>query len=183
MSQHTSSLFPRPAEGDCAQYYFKYIDTVPDVDISTLLHTQRDWFGDWIESLTPEQLKFKYAPGKWSLAEALGHVLDTERVFSYRMHAISRNDQNKLPGFEQDDYVRDSNYDQISAADLANEWRAIRSSTIYQTRHINEVMASRVGTASNQQIRASAYPYIMAGHVIHHYRMAQERYLQPSENS
>jgi hypothetical protein len=177
MSQHTSSLFPRPTEGDCPEYYFKYIDTVPDVDISTLLHTQRDWFGDWIEGLTPEQLQSRYAPEKWSLAELIGHVLDTERVFSYRMHAFTRNDQNKLPGFEQDEYVRDSNYNQIPAADLANEWRAIRSSSIYQTRHLNEEMASRVGTANNVQFRASAFPYIMAGHVIHHYRIAQEKYV------
>ncbi len=183
MSQNTSSLFPRPAGSDCPEYYYKYIDLVPNVDISTLLHTQRDWFGDWIEKLTPEELKFRYAEGKWSLAEVLGHVLDTERIFSYRMHAISRNDQNKLPGFEQDDYVRDSNYDQISAADLANEWRAIRSSTLYQTRHLNEDMASRVGTANNLQIRASAFPYIMAGHVIHHYRIAQDRYLSSPEVS
>ncbi len=177
MSQITSALFNRPVEADCEAYYFRYIDLVPDVDISTFLHTQRDWFGDWIEGLTPEECMFSYAPGKWTLGEMIGHVLDTERVFSYRMHAISRNDQNKFPGFDQDEYVRDSNYNQIASAGLASEWRAIRSSTLYLTRHVNAEMTSRVGIANNLQIRASAFPFIMAGHVIHHYRIAQERYL------
>src|SRR5688572_3013690 len=103
MSQLTSALFSRPVQGDHAPYYSKYIDLVPDVDISTYLHTQRDWFGDFIEGLTSDQAKFSYAPDKWTLAELIGHVIDTERVFSYRMHAISRNEQKDLPGFEQDD--------------------------------------------------------------------------------
>ena len=111
MSPNKPTLFPRPAEGDCPPYYFRYTDLVPDdVDISTLLHTQRDWFGEWIDALTPEKCQFRYAEGKWSLAELIGHVLDCERIFAYRMLAISRNDQNSLPGFDQDDYVRESNY-------------------------------------------------------------------------
>lgn len=174
----TSALFKRPVEGDCDPYYFTYIDQIPEVDISTYLHTQRDWFGDWIEGLTPEQINHRYAEGKWTLGEMIGHVLDTERVFSYRMLAISRNDKNSFPGFEQDDYVRDSNYHEVSPAELANEWRAIRSATLYQTRHINGEMASRLGTANNMPVRASAFPYMMAGHVMHHYKIAQERYLK-----
>ena len=96
------------------------------------------------------------------------HFLDTERVFAYRMMAVSRNEKKSLPGFEQDDYVRDGNPNPIAAEDLANEWRAIRSSTLYLARHMNGEMAARMGTASNHPVRASSYPYIMAGHVIHH---------------
>jgi hypothetical protein len=177
MSTYTTTVFPRPVEGDAAAYYFRYINLVPEVDILTLLHTQRDWFGDWIETLSDEQLQFRYASGKWSLAEMIGHVMDTERVFAYRMLAISRNEQKNLPGFEQDDYVRDSDYNAVSVEDLANEWRAIRSSSLYLARNMNGEMASRTGTANDQPIRASSYPFIMAGHVIHHYRVAQEKYL------
>ena len=177
MSTYTTTVFPRPVEGDCSAYYFRYIDQVPDVDIMTLLHTQRDWFGEWIESLTEEQLLHRYAPGKWSLAEMIGHVFDTERVFSYRMFSISRNEKKSLPGFEQDDYVRDSNYDSVSGEDLANEWRAVRSSTLYLARNMNADMASRTGTANDTPTKASAYPFIMAGHLLHHYHIALERYL------
>ena len=177
MSTYTTTVFPRPGAGDCAAYYFRYIDLVPEVDILTLLHTQRDWFGDWIESLTEEQLQHRYGPDKWSLGEMIGHVMDTERIFSYRMQAISRNEKKSLPGFEQDDYVRESNYNAVSAEDLANEWKAIRSSSLYLARHMNGEMAARLGTANDLSIRALAFPYMMAGHVIHHYRIAQERYL------
>ena len=183
MSTYTTSIFPRPVQGDCLDYYFKYIDTVPDVDIATLLHTQRDWFAEFVEGLTPEQAKHRYDPGKWSLAETIGHVLDTERVFAYRMHAISRNEQKSLPGFEQDDYVKYANYDQIAPAELANEWRAVRSSSIYLIRHMNGEMASRLGTANDAPVRASAFPFIMAGHVIHHYHVMQDRYLNMNNQS
>lgn len=174
-----STLFPRPVDGDCPDYYFKYTNLVPEVDILTYLHTQRDWYGDWIESLTTEHAMFRYAPNKWSLAEVIGHVMDSERVFAYRMMAISRAEQNKLPGFEQDDYVKNAIHDQFNPEDLANEWRAIRSSTLYLARHMNQEMASRMGTANNLPVRALAFPYIMAGHVIHHFNVAKERYQLP----
>lgn len=172
------NIFPRPVEGDCAEYYFRYINLVPDVDILTYLHTQRDWYGDWIESLSSEQAKNRYAPGKWSLAEMIGHVMDTERVFAFRMMAISRGDQNKLPGFEQDDYVTNSVYDNISPPELANEWRAVRSATLYLSRSMTAEMTSRTGIANNLTVRPFAFPYMMAGHVLHHYNVANERYLQ-----
>lgn len=184
MSQQTSALFNRPVTGDCDPYYFTYIDMVPsDVDISTYLHTQRDWFGDFIDGLTPEQAKYRYAPDKWSLAELIGHVIDSERVFAYRMHSISRNEQQPLPGFEQDDYAKNSIYDQIAPAELANEWRAVRAASMFLTRHVNGQMASRLGIANNVPVRASAFPYIMAGHVTHHYHVAQDKYLVKTELS
>ena len=169
--------FPRPTSGDCPEYYFKYIDLVPEVDIATLLHTQRDTVAEWIEGLSPEQCSYRYAEDKWTLGELIGHIMDTERVFSYRMLVASRNDKSSLPSFEQDDYVKESIYGQISPSELASEWRAIRASTLNMIRHMNSEMAARVGTANNYPFRASAFPYIMAGHVIHHYQVAQERYM------
>ena len=177
----TSPIFPRPETGDCPEYYFRYTNLVPEVDILTYLHTQRDWFGDWIEGLTEAQAAYRYAPGKWTLAELIGHVLDSERIFAYRMLCISRADQNKFPGFEQDDYVANSIYNEIHPADLANEWRAIRSSTIYLARAMNAEMAKRSGTANNLPVTVSAFPYIMAGHIIHHNNIAKERYLPAEE--
>lgn len=179
MSIDSNIIFPRPVAGDCAEYYFRYIDQVPDVDILTLLHTQRDWFGEWIESLTEEQLHHKYEPGKWTLAQMIGHVMDTERVFAYRMMVISRNEKKPLPGFEQDEFVRDANHDTLNAHELAEEWKAIRLSTIYLARHMNAEMAARIGTANQVPVKASAFVYMMAGHVQHHFKVAQEKYLAP----
>jgi hypothetical protein len=177
MSPGNSSIFPRPVEGDCPDYYFRYINLIPEVDILTYLHTQRDWFGDFIESISLDLAQYRYAPGKWSLAEMIGHVLDTEYIFAYRMLAISRQDPNSLPGYEQDDYVTHSIYNDIAPAELANQWRAFRSSTIYIARHMNADMASRSGIANDNAMKVFAFPYMMAGHVIHHYNIARERYL------
>ena len=173
----STPIFPRPNSGDSPDYYFTYIDKVPDVDILTYLHTQRDWIGDWIETLTDEQLQYSYAPGKWTLAEMIGHILDSERIFAYRMLAMSRADENKLPGFDQDVYVANSIYNTFNAEELANDWRAARSSSIYLCRSINAEMATRMGTANNYPFKTSAFPYILAGHVMHHYNVAKERYL------
>lgn len=174
----TTFILPRPNHGDCADYYFRYIDQIPeDVDILTYLHTQCDWFGDFLSNLSAEQLAMRYAPGKWSLAELVGHVIDTEWIFAYRMLSISRGEQQSLPGFEQDDYVAGSAYHLVSPADLAASWRAVRQGTICLARQMTPDMAGRVGKANNYEVRASAIPFIMAGHVNHHYAIAKERYL------
>jgi hypothetical protein len=176
----TSTKFPRPVTGDCAQYYFTYIDKVGDEDIVSVLEQQQTEFGDFISSLTAEQLAYRYAPGKWSMAQSIGHILDTERIFSYRCLCISRGEQKPLPGFEQDDFVANSRYDLISAAGLAAEWNAIRSATILMCHHMTPEMAQREGVASEKPLKAYAVPYILAGHVNHHMIIFRERYLQPA---
>lgn len=173
----TTNIFSRPVEGDCPDYYFRYTNLVPEVDILTYLHTQRDWYGDWIEGLTEEQVTFRYKPDKWSLGEMIGHVLDTERVFAYRMLAISRGDKSRLPGYEQDDYVANSIYDTLDGKELAGEWRAVRTATLLQCRSINEEMALRSGIANNLPFKAKSFPHMIGGHALHHYNVAKERYL------
>jgi hypothetical protein len=177
MTTTTINKFPRPVEGDCAPYFFRYIAKVPDTDIIQFLEQQQSVFSSFIENLTPEQLHFRYAPEKWSLAEMIGHVLDTERIFSYRMMCISRGEQKSLPGFEQDDYVEASNADYLSVKELKEEWNAIRSASILLCKHMTAAMAARLGKANDVPVRAYAYPYMFAGHVIHHLEVAQERYL------
>ncbi len=169
--------FPRPVTGDCAEYFFRYVRLVPDTDIVSFLEQQRQEFHDFIASLPDDQLRHRYAPGKWSLAEMIGHVLDTERVFAYRLMCISRGEQQHLPGFEQDDYVQGSVYDTIAGPALAGEWNAIRSSTLYLCAHMTHDMAMRMGIASEKPVRATAYPYMIAGHVLHHLQVARTHYL------
>ncbi len=183
LGMHTPHLtpWPRPQAGDCGDFYFRYIDQLPDVDILTYLHTQRDWFGEWIVSLTPEQALYRYAPGKWSLAQMIGHVLDTERVFAYRMLAISRGETASLPGFDEDTYAANTIHDMISPEHLAQEWNAVRSSTILLARHMDETMRNRTGIANNLPLKAAAVPFVMAGHVLHHYTVGRTRYLHEDQ--
>ncbi len=172
-----NNLYPRPAEGDCPPYYFRYTNLVPDVDILTYLHIQRDWYSDWIESLSDGQVTFRYQPDKWSLGEMIGHVLDTERVFAYRMLAISRGDKSSFPGYEQDDYVANSIYDTLNGKELANEWRSVRTATLLQSRSMNEEMTARSGIANKLPVKVKAFPHMIGGHALHHYNIAREQYL------
>ena len=172
--------FPRPVEGDCAPYFFNYINKVGNGDIVGILIDQKISFGKFIESLTPEQLHYRYAPGKWSMAEMIGHILDSERVFAYRMMCISRGEQKSLPSFEQDDYVAGSISDDLNGNELAEEWEAIRSSSILLCLHMSSAMAAKEGIANNIRTKAYAYPYMLAGHLMHHLEIAKERYLQPA---
>jgi len=180
MNTTTDLKFPRPVEGDCAPYFFNYINKVGDGDIVKILTEQKDSFANFIENLTPDQLHFRYAPGKWSMAEMIGHILDSERVFAYRMMCISRGEQKSLPSFEQDDYVSGSIFDDLNGNELAEEWEAIRSSSIMLCLHMSSAMAAKEGIANNIPTKAYAYPYMLAGHLMHHLEIARERYLQPA---
>jgi len=178
MNVKTDLKFPRPVEGDCAAYFFLYINKVPDTDIVTYLEDQQSTFSDFIDALTPDQLHYRYAPGKWSLAEMIGHVLETERIFAYRMLCVSRGEQQSLPGFEQDDYVANSISDSLNGNELRDEWNAVRESTIHLCKHMSSEMAAREGKANDTPVKAYAFPYMMVGHVIHHLEIAAEKYLQ-----
>jgi hypothetical protein len=177
----TSALkFPRPVEGDCAPYYFTYINRVEGDDIVATLEQQQKEFSEFILSLTPEQLGYRYAEGKWTIAEIIGHILDTERVFAYRCMSISRGEQKSLPGFDQDDYVRESRFDIVTGTALAAEWNAVRTSTILLCHHMTPEMALRSGTANDTPVRVFTYPFILVGHVTHHWMIVRERYLKPA---
>ncbi len=180
MTTITPPKFPRPVEGDCAAYFFRYIRKVPEGDIVTILEEQQKDFSRFIDSLSPEKLHHRYAPEKWSLAEMIGHVLDTERVFAYRMMCISRGEQQSLPGYEQDDYVKASIFDYLNGNELRDEWNAVRLGTILLCKHMTTEMAARLGKANDTPVRAYAYPYMIAGHVIHHLEVAKEKYLSPA---
>jgi hypothetical protein len=180
MTVHVPPKFPRPVEGDCEAYFFRYINKVTDPDIVNAMQKQQAVFSDFIAGLSPDQLHFRYAPEKWSLAEMIGHVLDTERIFAYRMFCISRGEHQNLPGFEQDDYVEASIFDYLNGNELKDEWNAIRTSTIMLCQHMTTEMAARLGKANGVPVRAYAYAYMMVGHVVHHLEIAAERYLQPA---
>ena len=111
-----------------------------------------------LEPLTDQQADFRYAPGKWSIKETLGHVNDTERVFSYRILRIARGDQTPLAGFEQDDYVKVSNASSRKLSDLLEEFTAIRHATIALIRSLDDASWLRRGVASGKEVRRFGKP-------------------------
>ena len=127
-------------------------------------------------STTPLRIA-AYAPGKWTLAESLLHVADTERVFAYRALRVSRGDQTPLPGFDQDPWVPLSGADRRTLADILTEIEAVRNANLHLIRAFDDAAASRMGTASGNPVSVRALVWIIAGHFAHHLELTRTRYL------
>ena len=167
----------RPVSGEYAPYYEKYIALVPEGDIVATLAQQLDTTLELLESIDESQANKRYAADKWSIKEVVGHLIDGERVFVYRAMRFARNDQTPLPGFEQDDYVRNARFDGRQLTDLAQEFEYVRRGTIQLLASLNEEAWARRGTANDNEVSVRALAYIMAGHEAHHVQVLKTRYL------
>jgi hypothetical protein len=167
----------RPAESEYGPYYAGYIRRVPDGDLLTLFAQQIDTLRNLLSGLSAEQADFRPGPPEWSIKEVVGHINDTERVFAYRALRISRNDQTPLAGFEQDDYVRESNFSERTLSDLLEEFELIRRANILAFNRLSPEASLRCGTASNAPVSVRALLYMMAGHVDHHVESLRQDYL------
>jgi uncharacterized damage-inducible protein DinB len=170
-------VIPRPAPDEYAAYYGKYVLLVPDGDLCDLLGRQVTETLALLRQVPEGRGTHRYAPGKWSLKEVLGHLCDTERIMSYRALRIARGDATPLPGFEQDDYVPAGRFDQRTLADLGVELSAIRQATVALFRHLDTEALARRGTASGNPFTPRALAYVIAGHERHHMAIVKERYL------
>ena len=167
----------RPEPNECAPYYHTYISQVPQGDIIEILEKQLEETVNLLSGLSEEKALFRYAPDKWSIKEIIGHVTDAERVFAYRALNIARNDKSELPGMEQDDYVKFAKFDDLSLADLVEEFRHVRQSNIFLFKNFDEEMQMRKGIASDCEFTVRTFPFIIAGHEKHHQNVLKERYL------
>jgi hypothetical protein len=167
----------RPTSADYAPYYEKYVALVADGDIVKNLHTQMQETLSLVRSLTSEQADSRYAPDKWTVKELVGHLVDAERIFSYRALRFGRGDENPLAGFEQEPYVRNGNFANRTLEDLADEFEHLRLSNILLFRSLDEAAWNRRGVASDNEVSVKALAYIMAGHELHHMGILRTRYL------
>ncbi|MDH3495822.1 MAG: DinB family protein [Gemmatimonadota bacterium] len=167
---------PRPGPDEYDPYYAGYVADVPPGDVVTLLGTQTAELVTWLRAVPPERESHRYAPDKWSIREVVGHLCDTERVLAYRALRFSRGDHTPLPGFEQDDYVREAGCETRTLADLTDEFLAIRRATVALFRGMSGAMTARHGTANDVGVSVRALAYIIAGHERHHARVLRERY-------
>ncbi|MDQ6689735.1 MAG: DinB family protein [Gemmatimonadota bacterium] len=167
----------KPDKGEFLPFYARYIDLVGTGDVLSILTSQMDETQDLLRSLPASVATYRYAPGKWSVNEVVGHLIDSERIFDARALRFARNDPTPLPGFEQDDYVRNSTFDNYPLAELVSELAAVRQSTIFLFKHLSEDAWMRRGTANGAGVSVRALAYIIAGHELHHRGMLQARYL------
>jgi hypothetical protein len=173
----TDSNLNKPDATEYAPYYGKYVSLVADGDILALLSKQLDETLALLGNIPESQANFRYAPDKWSIKELVGHVIDTERIFSYRALRFARNDQTPIEGFEQDDYIRNASFDDYSLEELVSEFAHVRRSTLFLFRHLDEAAWQRRGTASDNEVSVRALAYIIAGHELHHTEILRSRYL------
>jgi uncharacterized damage-inducible protein DinB len=164
----------RPQPNEYPTWGEAYISRI-DRDIFEILNDQ-------IQSLpalfraNADKADYAYAEGKWTLKEILGHIIDAERVFAYRITCFARKEQQPLPGFEEDDYVLNARFAQRDLEDLIEEFIALRKANIYLFKSLNEEELNRKGIASGREINVKSILFIVGGHIIHHVSILKERY-------
>ncbi len=170
-------LIPRPDPDDCAPYFRRYTDQVPDGDVLALLERQVEETCALVAGFGEDGARHRYAEGKWSVKEVVGHLVDTERMFVYRALSFARADATELPGMEEDDWAAASNVDDVPLVDLLDELLAVRRSTTAFFRNLDATALARTGVASGNRFTVGVVAWLLAGHEIHHAGVIRERYL------
>ncbi|MBX7204358.1 MAG: DinB family protein [Bacteroidia bacterium] len=167
----------KPSATTYPSYYEKYVQLLPDEPINALLERQLREIDEVFSQVPDSKADYRYAKGKWSVKEVLGHLLDAERIFAYRALCIARGEHQSLPGFEEDDYVRNGFFGERNLDDLLVEFMYLRKSNLQLFYGLSEEALNRNGKANNLQVNCRAVFWIMAGHVQHHLQVIRERYL------
>jgi uncharacterized damage-inducible protein DinB len=168
----------KPREGEFPAYAIMYIRLMPD-DGLLLKHLQENFEATrkFILSLPEEMYLHRYAANKWTIKEVLVHIIDDERIFAYRALCFARNDKNKLPGFEQDEYAAYSNANGRSMEDILDEFESVRRATITLIESFDEPALLREGISNNNRATVRGLCYHLAGHELHHIQIIREKYL------
>ncbi len=164
-------------KNEYAPFYKTYIEAVDSSNLSEILTTSLDDFISTVKNLPKEKLHFRYAEGKWTIKELIQHIIDTERIISYRALRFSRNDKTDLPGFEENWYVSNSNGNERNIQDLVDELTLVRNASISLFNSFTNEMPSLFGTIDGNKMSVRALGFIVAGHQLHHLKIIKERYL------
>jgi uncharacterized damage-inducible protein DinB len=173
----TSFRAIRPAVGEFLPYYGTYIDRVPDGDIVDTIGRQIVDTLALIKSIPEASGDKRYAPEKWSIREVVGHVIDAERIFTYRALRFARADATPVPGFDENSYVKNAPFAKVSLASLADELDHVRRATVHFFANLDDDAFGRRGAANGAEITVRALAFILAGHESHHMNVLRTRYL------
>ena len=165
------------SQNEYGHFYATYLNTLGDEDLMESFQDGRDWFVNFIKNLDAEKLHYRYAEGKWTIAEVLVHIIDTERIFQYRAFRFSRNDMTALPGFEQDGYIVESECLKRTKEQILEEYLTVRNATISLFDGMSSKKLKRVGTASDMPWSVAALGFVISGHQKHHGNILTERYI------
>jgi len=166
----------RPSKNDYAPFYEGYVQNISD-DVIKALEDQLVTTNHFLKSITEEKAMYAYAERKWTIKEVVGHLIDSERIFSYRALAISRSEKQPLPGWDEKVYTGRGDFNKRKLSDLAEELRLLREANLLQFRNFSDEMLKQRGVASNYEVTVLAILFIIAGHEAHHLKILRERYL------
>ena len=165
-----------PAAGEYLAYYGAYTRLAPEGDIVETLRRQHRECQALYAGITEAHSEFRPAAGEWSIKQVLGHLVDTERIFSYRALVFARADTVALPGMEPDPYVHSGAFDARTLVDIVSEFSHLRAATIALFNGLLDEAWGRGGTASNAHVTVRALAWIIAGHELHHVQSLKEKY-------
>lgn len=166
----------RPAAHEFNEHYAPYIARVTEPDPVDAMTRQIEDTVNLLSGVSDAAALTRYAPGKWSVKEVVGHVTDGERVFSYRAMRIARADTTALASFDENAYIAAAGFDRRPLQDVVNELRDVRRATLALFRSFDAAAWARLGTASGKPVSVRALAYIIAGHERHHVAILRERY-------
>ncbi|HXK12608.1 MAG TPA: DinB family protein [Vicinamibacteria bacterium] len=166
----------RPSDTEYAPFYAGYVALVPETDVLAALEGQVGEIRRRLAPVTGERERQRYAEGKWSIRQVLGHLVDGERVFGYRAFCFSRGEAASLPSFDENQYVAAAGTDRIPLLELVEELALVRQSNLAFLRRLGEGEWGRVGTASGKAVTVRALAFVMAGHPRHHLNVLRDRY-------
>ena len=166
----------RPRPDEYADFYGPYIEAVERPLLGGLERDAEAWRA-LLATVPPDREGYRYADGKWSVREVVGHVIDAERMFAVRTMAFARGDRSHFPSFDENAYAEASGADRRSLADLAEEFSAVRTATLLLLRSFEDEAWNRRGVASGYEFTVRSLAWIIAGHSRHHRGVLAERYL------
>jgi len=157
-------------------YFDRYTTLVPEKTLQQALKNQDPVLKEYLAKVTEDKSNYAYAPGKWTLKEMLQHMIDTERIFTYRALAIARKDPANLPGFDENLYAENSDTNRRTWELLSQEMLAVRSSTKFLFDSFSPEMMEATGTFNGNEGKVNTLGFVIPGHIYHHLMVAEERY-------
>lgn len=168
----------RPAPNTYGEFHKNYVDLVPQDNLYEALNESASVSSEFWNSIPEEKGDYRYAEGKWSIKELLQHIIDSERVFSYRALAFARGDKTELPGYEENDYADNCLADSRTLKDLVEELELVRKSTLSMFKSFDDSVLDSLGKASGSNMSVRAAGFVIVGHEMHHINVVEERYLE-----
>ncbi|MDB5110743.1 MAG: damage-inducible protein DinB [Mucilaginibacter sp.] len=166
----------KPKPDEFSPFHTNYINLVGNEPILDILEQLKESTYSFLTCIDADKADYAYAEGKWTLKEVLGHMIDAERTFAYRILAFSRG-QKELPGFDENAYVENATFGSRRFKDLATEFRLVRESNLYLFRSLSSQQLITTGISDGNKISVRALLYIAAGHELHHLNIIKEKYL------